>query len=365
MSRADGFMIPLDLADWQGNGDRTNWCSKQVWWTNQNISLAGSSLGPTEVKVGETVQVEVGVQGVVPTTGDTELAIVQNVQAWACYPSPTAGRASASLVLPSMASSNPAFTSTQNLLPSNPIFNPGDYQRSAGGAFALITLAGAWTPTSDDLVAPNTDTHCCLIATSKGRARVDTPFEGPVGTFIPSDSDLGKKTGIDICTSPYQGQCNIAILPLMMSKRKAGLLVQEFGFLAAGLNAAPENIVVGIAEVEQANGVDPAVERALKGGPYRALSLTPATSGLKTLRLAKNTYNLTAALSKIVRPATKIVESGSSLTLSLPVEGIQPLLLQVEVDATSKLGSVYAFDITQTDVTGKRGGIRVGAIVVP
>lgn len=56
MSRANGFMIPLNYSDWETNGDRTNWCSTKVWWTNENIKLVGSSLGPTEVKVGEPVR---------------------------------------------------------------------------------------------------------------------------------------------------------------------------------------------------------------------------------------------------------------------------------------------------------------------
>jgi hypothetical protein len=29
MSRATGFMIPLDKCDWQANGDRAKWCSTQ------------------------------------------------------------------------------------------------------------------------------------------------------------------------------------------------------------------------------------------------------------------------------------------------------------------------------------------------
>jgi hypothetical protein len=357
-------MIPLNQSDWTNNGDRTSWCTKQVWWTNQNISLVGSSLGPTEVKVGETVTIAVGIQGVVGTEGDTEMAIIQNVQAWACYPSPTAGKTSAALLLPSLASSNPAFAGAQPVFGSNPVFNPGDYQNSLGGFFSLISLSGTWTPTAEDLVAPNTDTHCCLLATTAGLAQAESKVGGgftgnPVGTVVPSDINLASL--IDICSSPYQGQSNIAIVPLVKHKR----IGHEFGFVAAGLNSAPAEVVLDVTQVKQRDQVDPAVLRALRGGPYRALNLTPASSGVTGLRLAKNTHKFTASLSKIIRPAEKIVESGSSLRLSLPSEGIQPLLLQVELDPTLAPGSVHVFDITQTDATGKRGGIRVGAIVVP
>ena len=359
MSITDGFMIPLDFNDWKNYGDRTSWCSTQPWWTNQNISLQGSSLGPTEVKLGETVKVAVGIQGVAGTGGATVSVTVRDVQAWACYPSPTAGSTSQSLLLPSMTTSNPAFTGSVLIEGVNPALFPGSYQNtSAPFPYALFPLLGPWTPTSADLMPPNTEVHCCLIATSAGANLEGTSL----GTMVPSDSDLASL--IDICTSPYQGQCNISIISLPLHKFPGGLLVQEFGFLVAGLNVAPAEVGVDVSPVEQANGIDPAVLRSLKGGPYAGLDLKPATSGLKGYSLAKNPYKLTEPLSKIVRPAEKMTESGTSLRLSLPSGGIQPLLLRVEVDAASKLGSVYAFDIVQTDAGGKRGGIRVGAVVV-
>jgi len=77
-----GFIIPLNLNDYlsfigKPQGDRTNWCSapppeiKQPWWTNENIQLSGSSLGPTSAKVGDTVSIQVGVQGVLEPDGTT------------------------------------------------------------------------------------------------------------------------------------------------------------------------------------------------------------------------------------------------------------------------------------------------------
>jgi len=351
-------MIPLNYSDWETNGDRTNWCSTKVWWTNENIKLVGSSLGPTEVKVGEPVTVQVGVQGVVPTGGDTELNTVQHAQAWACYPSPTAGKTSVQLVLPSMQSSNPAFTGTVNVEGINPIFNPSDYQNTSSTGFAWISLSGT---TTADLVPPNESTHCCLIATCAGVARVDVT-NAPVGTVITSNSDLAAH--IDVCTSPYQGQCNIAILAVS-HKRTGRAAPKEFGFLAASLSERPTQLVMEVTEVKQADKVDPAVLRVLGGGPYRDLPLKPATAGLQGIRLSKNTYPLKGHLATIVREATSIVQAGTGLRLDMPANGIQPLLFRIELDPTQPPGSVHVFDITQADGTGKRGGIRVGAIIVP
>jgi hypothetical protein len=363
MSRADGFMIPLNYADWETNGDRTNWCSAKVWWTNENIQLVGSSLGPTEVKVGETVTVRVGVQGVVPTGGDTELSIVQHAQAWACYPSPTAGKTSVQLVLPSMQSSNPAFAGSVNVFGENPFFNPGDYQNpsASAGGFAWISLSGTWTPTTADLVPPNDSTHCCLIATCAGRARVDAT-NAAVGTVIAANSDLAAH--IDICTSPYQGQCNIAILAV--GHKKTGRAApKEFGFLAASLSERPTQLTMEVTEVKQSDKLDPAMLQALRGGPYRNLPLKPATAGVQGVRLRKNTYPLKGHLATIVREAGSITQVGTGLRLDMPANGIQPLLFEIELDPTQPPGSVHVFDITQADGSGKRGGIRIGAIIVP
>jgi hypothetical protein len=379
MTRAKGFMIPLNQTDWTNNGDRSNWCSSQQWWMNENISLQGGSLGPTDVKVGETVTIAVGIQGVVESDGTTQLAVIQNVQAWACYPSTTAGTSSAGLVVPSMRSSNPAFVGEQTLEPSNPVFNPDEYQYSGDGAYALIPLSGTWTPTAQDLVPPNQTAHCCLIATSYGLAEAEPTgadgYQGnPVGVTVPSDGDLASL--IDICGQPYQGQRNIAIIPLPVF----GLghdLVHAFGFLAANSSAEQHTeAVVEVTSARRQGQVDPTLLRVLKAGPYRDLPLQAVSSGLKSLRLSKNSYQCEGWLARLIREAEEIIEEAiedtrhpflrsNRLRLSLPPQGVQPLLLELELDAALPAGSVQAFDITQTEPTGKRGGIRVGVIVVP
>jgi hypothetical protein len=92
--------------------------------------------------------------------------------------------------------------------------------------------------------------------------------------------------------------------------------------------------------------------------------------------LTRNTYECKGWLARLIREAEEILEEvieavehpfphSSRLRLRLPPNGVQPLLLQLELDDALPPGSVHVFDITQTDSTGKRGGIRVGAIVVP
>ena len=46
------------------------------------------------------------------------------------------------------------------------------------------------------------------------------------------------------------------------------------------------------------------------------------------------------------------------LRLALSLHGVQPLAIDVERDPELPLGSVYAFDVTQTEPNGRRGGIR-------
>lgn len=380
MSRANGFMIPLDHTDWTNNGDRTNWCSSQVWWTNQNIALKGSSLGPTDAKVGEPVTITVGIQGVVGPEGDTELAVIQNVKAWACYPSPTAGRTSASLVLPSMQSTNPSFSGNLPVFGSNPVFNPGDYQDSSQGFYSLVALGGTWTPSTEDLVPPNENTHCCIVAACAGLAQAEESgglYTGnPVGEAVPTNSDLASR--IDICSSPYQGQTNIAIVPLSAhGMRVPGGLAHEFGFLAAASDATGvTSPALQVAPIRLKTEVDPFLLRLLQSGPYRDLPWKRALSGLKRLRLVRNPHECRGFLRTLIVGAEQIVEEtiesaehpfreGSRLRLRLPPRGVQPLVVQIELDASLSPGSIFEFDITQMEADGKHGGIRIVAIIVP
>ncbi len=385
MSTANGFMIPLNQSDWTNSGQRMNWCDpSNAWYLNGNIflkTLAGNfTVAP---QVSEAVTIQVGIQGVIAPPGTKNLAALQKVQAWACYPSPTSGTSAASLVLPSMQSSNPTWTGQQPIVGADPVSNPGDYQTTDGLSFAyyLASLSPTWTPTSGDLVPPNTAAHCCIIANSAGV--YDAQSDGNsgylgygAGSPIPNNAELASL--INICNFPYQGQLNIAIVPLPIGQIRTGSsLVREFGFLAAGLRTdRPTQAVLEVTSVRQLGQVDPAVLRVLKAGPHRDLFLQPASSGLKGLRLSKNNYECQGHLARLILEAEEIAEEviealehpfrhTSRLRLKLPPKGVQPMLLRVELDASLPPGSVHTFDITQTDKSGKCGGIRVAAIVVP
>jgi hypothetical protein len=383
MSPAQGFMIPLNHADWTASGDRTNWCSTQAWWNNENIKLVGSSLGPTTVLAGDSVSIGVGLQGVADGGGETQAnGDVQTVQAWVCYPSPTAGHSSASLVVHSMqTTTTPELTGDNPVTGVNAAGNPGDYQSTAGSPppYEFLTLNNPWTPTAADQVGPPNPNdpdsiHCCIIANSAGLSqaiRHGAGWQGnSTGVTLSGLGDLA--TEIDICNQPYQGQVNIAILTALHGIHMRRVI---FGFLAAGTER-PSEVVLKVTPLAQEKGVDPALLRVLKEGPFRDLPLQPATKPLKDLRLVDNTHRFQGKLAELIRRAEELMEhrvedeahpfaATSGLKLKLPPHGVHPLQLEMQLDPDLPEGSVHAFDITQTEAGGRRGGIRVAAVVVP
>jgi hypothetical protein len=40
-------------------------------------------------------------------------------------------------------------------------------------------------------------------------------------------------------------------------------------------------------------------------------------------------------------------------------------IAKIEIDGGEPVGTVHVFDIVQTETSGQRGGIRVGAVVIP
>ena len=367
-----GFIIPLNLNDFLQNGARNNWCGAQSWWTNENISLSGT-VSATTARVGDTVVIQVGIQGIVDQNGDTSPAVIQNVQAWACYPNTVPGRMDQSLVVGSMQNSNPAFqdlTGTSKLVFGST--NTFDYQSTTEGAYQLVSLS-PWVPQEGDFLGSDNG-HVCIVATCAGLADADleqTPPAGaPVGVFVPGLSDLAND--INICSDPHQGQRNIAIVPMTMGQIRRGVS-GEFAFLSGGVTrGAGARVMVEVNPVAQKAEVDPVVLKALQSGPWNNLSLKPALTRPKTVRLVKHTQEWKGWLAKIVLEAEEIVEEvvdaveqRHRVTLTLPPKGLQPLALRLELDPADEPGSVRVYDITQIDDTGKRGGIRVGVVAVP
>ena len=368
-----GFIIPLNLADYLAQGQRNNWCGTQTWWTNENIQLSGSSLGPTSARVGDTVSIQVGVQGVTDQ-GHTEEGKILHVQAWVCYPNTVPGRAGP--LVPSMMSGpTPAKDLTGSPVTIFGSAQSGDYQ-SPGPSYTQFTLDNSWSPQAGDIIPPNTDAHCCILATCQGIADVNNEGGVQVGLFVPGANLLP----IDICSDPHEGQTNITILPLSGHHRRGGLLLGDFAFLAGAANRDTRaQIAVEVRSLAQPNGIEPGVLRVLQAGPWKSLPLRPAVSEPRGLGLRKNNHKCEGWLAKIICEAEEFFEDlielvegrpdddrrGRLIKLTLPPNGIQPLLMQTEIDASEPTGTVHVFDIVETEASGRRGGIRVATIVVP
>ncbi len=290
-----------------------------------------------------------------------------------------AGGASATLVVPSM--QNSKFASFSNTTVNAPLVaDLGNYQGQvapAGGwpNFAWISLS-PWTPTPDDFLEESSmGGHCCIIANAAGLA--DWVSEGgtsngqPVGVAITDNIQL--QNDINVCTSLYQGQRNIMIVPAL----GGGQIRPGFVFLSgAPQQRTPMTTTVAVTAIDQGSQIDPVILKVLSNGPYAGLPLKPASSPPRSLRLARHEHKPHGWLAKIIHEAEEIVEEllglekhpfggGHQLHLSLPSQGLQPVRLAVELDPSEPPGTVHALDITQTDANGARGGIRAGVVVTP
>jgi hypothetical protein len=221
-------------------------------------------------------------------------------------------------------------------------------------------LAPVWKPIPDDLVPPNQDGHVCIVANCAGIADVHGD-QALIGFTIPND-DLTK---IDICNDPQQGQLNITILPV--KKHKRDTLSEQFGFLSGIADAGRgAQVVLDIVPLRQGTRVDAAVLSALQSGPFRDLSFRPVDTPLKRVALRKNPHECRGWLAKVIREAEAIVEDGTRLGLTLPPNGLQPLVFEAEMDPSEAPGTVHVFDVIQTDQnTGQRGGYRIAVVAVP
>jgi hypothetical protein len=106
--------------------------------------------------------------------------------------------------------------------------------------------------------------------------------------------------------------------------------------------------------------------------------LHPAASNPRGLGLCKNRHGFEGWLKNIICETEEWIEDlieiierrpdndrrGRRIKLKLPPGGMQALLMQTELNASEPPGTVHVFDITQTDTSGRRGGIRVGAVVI-
>jgi len=220
-----------------------------------------------------------------------------------------------------------------------------------------------------------------MVANCWGIADVNGD-DAPIGSQI----DLSQ---INICQAPApgdeeppfrQGQRNIHIVP--RSQGAGGQI--RFGFLAGDpVLREPSKIVLNVARVPQAGAVDTAVLSVLNSSRFRALPLHPAANPPKSVSLARNPHKCHGRLAEIICEATEIIEDliedlehllgighgsggiGTRLRLSLPPNGLQPLLFEADFDPTDDIGSVQVFDVVQTDEASARdGGFRLAVVTV-
>jgi len=378
-----GFMIPVNELDYQTvlSSVPRNICASSFesmigapWWTCENIQLTGT-VDAVTARVGDTVTIQVGIQAL-PTLEVFE-QLIFSVQAWVCYPNTVAGETDSSLVVPSMQPPN-QFASFFNpsITTAPAVYNSMTYQQASGPtpSFQWISLT-TWTPTPEDFMdQAGHEGHCCIIANVSGAFDFNPEsgfFASPVGQQIVADSELA--TYIDVCTDLYQGQRNIVIVgsPSGHGRR----LLPGFGFLSgAPRQKASSKTTIAVTAIKQGDQVDPLLLKVLNSGPYRGLPLKPAILPPKSLRLARHECGWNGWLSKIIHEAEEIIEEllglathpfggGHQLHLSLPPQGLQPLRVEVELDPTEPPGTVHAIEITQTDASGARGGIRAGIVV--
>ena len=373
-----GFMIPVNELDFQTilNSSSRNICDPSIertlqadWWTCENIKLTGT-VDEVTARVGNTVTIQVGIQAL-PTLESGE-QLIFSVQAWVCYPNTVAGGTDQSLVVSSMQPNKFASFSNPSTTSPTAVWNDMTYQQTSGPqpSFRWISLT-PWTPTSDDLMDPGENVHCCVIANASGLFDFSGERGIPVGTQIVANSELA--TYIDVCADLYQGQRNIVIVPA--SSGQGRRILPGFGFLSgAPRQKTSLKTTVAVTAINQGSQVDPLLLKALNSGPYRGLPFKPATLPPASLRLARHECGWNGWLCKIIHEAEEILEEllglathpfggGHQLHLSLPPHGLQPLRVEVELDPTEPPGTVHSIEITQTDANGARGGIRAGIVV--
>ncbi len=377
-----GFMIPVNELDSQTSlsDSPRNICSSAIegligapWYTCENIKFTGT-VDEVTARVGDNVTIQVGLQGL-PTPGGLA-QVITSVAAWVCYPNTVTGGADASLVVPSMQPPNPFpnydwGTSGTPIADAPRVFNDMSYKTGNGFLWQPLTT---WTPQPEDFIEQGElGGHCCIIANASGIFNWQpTSSDGPIGHQFVAISEL--KANIDVCTDLYQGQRTVIIVPAA-SGGGSGRIPPRIGFLSgAPKQSRSFKTTVAVTALKQGDRIDPVLLSALKGGPYAELPLKPATLPPRSLRLARHDCKWNSSLCKIIREAEELVEEllglathpfggGHRLQLSLPAHGLHPLHVEIELDPSEAPGTVHSIEITQTDATGARGGIRAGIVV--
>jgi hypothetical protein len=366
-------MIPVDVNDFIASMDAqtesdarpAGWCTEWSkpgqtdFWMNENVSLSTLSGTPVATAhVGAPLNVQVGIQ---PTSMPIDPGVtITSIQAWAFYPYTFPGPPTYDDMLPSMRARFPQGTPTSPGLAA-PLEPPADPNPPYGYNPLSTTLGNPWTPAFGDVMSPNAEVHCCLVAACYGTYDLAT-----IGTQVNDQADVAN---LMVCTSPWVGQKN---LTLISAERAGPLTLARFGFIAGGpWFTERTQISVEVRPVAAAN-IHPVVLRDLSGGPFRDHAFQPA-GGAKRLHLRPNEY-AAEQFAERSDPAEEVVhdpaagqdrETGNRrLRLRMPPRSVQPLLLEVELDHHLPGGSVFECDIIQSGPGRGVGGIRV-AVMVP
>ena len=214
--------------------------------------------------------------------------------------------------------------------------------------------------------------HYCECSGSGGLGRPRRPKQrNPVGVVITNQTNLS--TDINVCTSLYQGQRNVMIVPqgLGGGQSREGLV-----FLSgAPESRSPIRSTIAVSAINQGGQIDPILRKVLAKGPYSGLRLQPASSPPKSLRLMRHEHRSHSWLKDIIHEADELVEEltgldkhlfggGHQVKLRLPPKGLQALRVAVEFEPGEAIGTVHSIEIIQTDSDGRRGGIRAALVVV-
>lgn len=298
---------------------------------------------------------------------------INNVEAWVTYPNTVTGPYNGDAIVWSM---NPLDPNRQQP-PSNRENQGGTTEITREYHFATdssvtVDLIPSWIPDEDDLVSPNLQAHCCILANSSGVFDSEST-QRPVGMSRIGDDDL---TNFTICTEPHQGQRNVVILPAAHNRNVGGAVAPvNFGFLSghADPNRDVGHFTVDIKPVASTGeDIDPSVDSVLlSSGAYKGLPLKKSTTPFQNIRLGKNGHRSGEWLEKVVVDPEDVAEAvvaddvgklfgledggfdkgvrlGTRLYLS--TKGMTKLLLETKLDKGEEVGAVHVFDIVQTDL---------------
>ena len=68
--------------------------TQALWWTSENVQLTTGGTATPSAVVGTSYVIQVGVQGLNAQDGSSTPVLIENVQAWVCFPNTVAGHAS-------------------------------------------------------------------------------------------------------------------------------------------------------------------------------------------------------------------------------------------------------------------------------